>query len=82
VFRAGSSTEPSSPYKLIQVPADEVVPGDHVRDHGSFREVIEVQASVREGAVVLVFEQVAASGARLHVPLLQTLSVWRACRER
>lgn len=74
---ASDTAEQASMRVLIELPAGEVVPGDRMRDHGLLRRVAGIEASVREGAVVVVFEQAAGCDARLHVPLFQMVSVWR-----
>lgn len=68
--------------QLVTVPADEAVPGDRVRDHGVLRQVTSVEASVVERSVVLFFDPADGFDDPLFVPLFQTVSVWRLCRER
>jgi hypothetical protein len=69
------------PRKLVDVPADEVAPGDWLRDHGAMRRVTGVEASVVEWSVVLFFDPGDDFGDPLHVPLSQTVSVWRVRRD-
>lgn len=62
----------------VVVPADEVVPGDLVRDQGRFRQVAEVQPSVLKLAVVWFFDPVEGYEDHLAVSSLASVSVWRA----
>jgi hypothetical protein len=68
--------------KLIEVPADEVIPGDQMRDHGVMRQVTGTGASVVELSVVVFFDETDGFDNRLCVPLFQTVSVWRVCCDR
>lgn len=73
---------PAAPLrKLIDVPADEAVPGDRVRDHGILRQITSIEASVVQRSVVLFFDPTDGFDDQLHVPLFQTISVWRVSRD-
>jgi hypothetical protein len=67
--------------KLIDVPSDEVAPGDVIRDQGVFREVADVGVSVVERGLVFYFEPAEGLHGRLTVPVLEMVSVWRVCRD-
>jgi len=62
---------------LIQVPADEVAPGDVVRDQGMFRRVARVEPVVAELSLVWSFDPVEGYADRLGVASLASVSVWR-----
>ena len=66
--------------KLIDVPADEVVPGDRIRDRGVFREVAQITASLSERTLVFYLDPAEGLNDRLTVPVLEMVSVWRVCR--
>ena len=65
--------------QLVQVPADEVVPGDVVRDLGRFRRVVGVEPAVMELSLVWLFDPVDGVTDRLRVSSLVSVSVWRVC---
>jgi hypothetical protein len=76
-----SAGEGRSPRKLIEVCADEVMPGDWIRDQGAFRTVTRVAAQVLAWSLRLEFAPLAGFSSGLSVPLFQVISVWRSCRE-
>jgi len=76
------ATEAKPAYKLVQVPAGTVIPGDRIRDSGMMRQITTIEPSYSRCCVELVFELVAGHGARLVMPSAQDISVWRRCRER
>ena len=61
----------------VEAPADEVVPGDVVRDHGIFRRIARVEPSVVELALLWFFDPVEGCADGLDVPSLASVSVWR-----
>ncbi len=63
--------------QLVQVPADQVVPGDVVRDLGRFRRVVGVEPSVMELSLVWLFDPTDGLVDRLRVSSLVSVSVWR-----
>jgi ABC-type cobalamin transport system ATPase subunit len=67
--------------KLIQVFPDDVVPGDWIRDGGVFRSVSHMSPLVSSGVLLIHFEPVDGGRADLSVPVFQTVSVWRVCRD-
>ncbi len=78
----GSATELTVARKPVELLADEVAPGDRVRDHGVLRRVTRVAASVVEQSVVLFFDPGDGFDDPLYVPVFQTISVWRVSDER
>ena len=77
-----SASEQASAHKLVQVTAGEVVPGDRLRDHGILRQVVGLAPSRIEFSVVVFFDGADGFDDPLCVPLVQTVSVWRVCREQ
>lgn len=63
--------------QLVQVPADEVVPGDVVRDLGRFRRVVGVEPRVTELSLLWLFDPADDAVDRLRVSSLVSVSVWR-----
>lgn len=63
--------------QLVQLPADEVVPGDVVRDLGIYRRVVGVEPSVVELSLVWLFDPADGLADRLRVSSLVSVSVWR-----
>ena len=61
----------------VDVPADEVIPGDVVRDQGIFRQVARVEPSIVELSLVWFFDPMAGLSDRLRVPFMTSVSVWR-----
>ena len=63
---------------MITLPADEIEPGDVIRDHGRFRLIGHVEPSMVELALVFHFEPPDELGT-LCIKSLQSVSVWRVC---
>lgn len=61
----------------IEVPADEVVPGDVVRDQGIFRQVARIEPRLVDLALVWFFDPIEGFEDQLAVPSLVSVSVWR-----
>lgn len=66
----------------VDVPADEVVLGDMVRDQGMLRRIARVEPSVVELSLVWVFDPVEGLSGQLRVPSLMSVSVWRVSGAR
>jgi hypothetical protein len=71
----------TDPHKLIDVLGDEVSPGDLIRDHGHLRRITDIGASVIERSIVLFLDPEDGLDGQLRLPLFQTVSVWRVCRD-
>lgn len=77
-----SGLDQASSYRLVQVAASEVVPGDQMRDHGVLRRVVGLAPSRIEFSLVVFFDEADGFEDPLCVPLSQTVSVWRVRRDR
>jgi hypothetical protein len=62
---------------VMQLPADEVAPGDVVRDQGIFRRVARVEPTVVELSLLWCFDPIEGYADHLGVPSLVSVSVWR-----
>ena len=62
---------------LLTVAADEVLPGDLMRDQVTVREVAEVSTSVVAWAIRVAFRPVPGRCRGLTVPLFVPVTVWR-----
>ena len=76
---AGSRKTDMAERSQVEVPADEVVPGDVVRDLGRFRRIVGVEPSVTELSLVWLFDPADGVTDRLRVSSLVSVSVWRVC---
>jgi hypothetical protein len=74
---AGSRKTDMAERSRVEVPADEVVPGDVVRDLGRFRRVVGVEPWVMELSLVWLFDPADGGIDRLRVASLVSVSVWR-----
>lgn len=62
---------------MLTLGADELLPGDLMRDQGIVREVAQVSPSVVEWAIRVVFRPVPGRSRGLTVPLFIPVVVWR-----
>jgi len=67
--------------RRIEVPAEHVMANDLMRDRGILRHVSGLGPSMVEFSVVLFFGEADGIDDQLCVPLHQTVSVWRVCRD-
>lgn len=79
---AGTQRTDMAERTRVEVPADEAVPGDVVRDQGVFRRIARVEPSVVELSLVWSFDPVAGLSDRLRVPFMTSVSVWRVSGAR
>lgn len=62
---------------MLTLGADELLPGDLMRDQGIVREVVQVSPSVVEWAIRVVFCPLPGRSRGLTVPLFVPVVVWR-----
>lgn len=68
--------------RRVEIPAEQVIANDLMRDRGVLRRVAGLGPSMVEFSVVVFFGEADGFEDQLCVPLLQTVSVWRVCRDR
>ena len=68
--------------RCLRIPASEIEPGDEIQVRDGVRHVVSVVPQVVEFALLIDLDRLGGLNDDMHVPLFQSVTVWRVGDDR